>query len=233
MQTTDKPLSKVVAGDLAAFIRSIDGNNTRPTGTLAAALTARIVHAHNLVINSLEVQTWIQDLNSRKNYGAAPLADMVVQHVEETYGFTQPSAWFPNRPPYLDHEDMAAYTNRILGINMDRKPFDHHRRRQCAIGWHLECSDKRHSVVIDGASDGCECPCHRQLAYAAQIVRAWNGRNPIGTVVRIPHDRSEPPVETTSEAYVDEAGWPVVELDGWSNAPWLAWLEPVDPKADA
>lgn len=88
----------------------------------------------------------------------ADLADLA-----QRYDFTQPSAkgrWYPEMPPYLsDDETDAQYTDRLTGADgTDRVPYDHRRRRQCAIGFHDECSDP--------AGEECECPCHEQAASA-------------------------------------------------------------------
>lgn len=232
MQTTDKPLNWVVADDLAAFIHASDGDNKRLGTNLANALAKRLVTEHDLVISTPAVWSWIDDLNRNKTYGAVSLAKRIVAHVEATYGLIRPGTWYPQRPPWLDDDEPDTWTNRTLGICMDRKPYDHERYRQCSIGWHSECSDRQHRAAT-GGGDGCECPCHAERAYAAERVREWNERNPIGTIVIVPSDSSEPPVATTSEAYVDQEGWPVVELDTWPNAPWLSWLQPVNPKAAA
>lgn len=61
--------------------------------------------------------------------------------------------YYPDMPPFLDGEGSDQYTNRLTGADRtDRRPYDHHRNRQCSIGWHDQCSDP------DG--DRCKCPCH-------------------------------------------------------------------------
>lgn len=75
---------------------------------------------------------------------------------------------YPTMPPSLDGEDSDAYTNRLTGYTESMGgaecPYDHHRNRQCSIGYHSECSqritgDKGERTTL-GATGGCECPHH-------------------------------------------------------------------------
>lgn len=60
---------------------------------------------------------------------------------------------YPEMPPLLHGETLDEYTDRLTGADgTDRRPYDHHRNRQCSIGWHEECSDP--------AGERCKCPCH-------------------------------------------------------------------------
>jgi len=60
-------------------------------------------------------------------------------------------------PPMLDGEDIDQYTDRLTGADKtDRRPYDHHRNRQCSIGFHDECTDPK--------GDRCKCPCHDEDA---------------------------------------------------------------------
>jgi hypothetical protein len=122
--------------------------------------------------------------------------------------------WYPNRPPAFPGESDDAYTNRLLGIG-DTYPYDHRRGRQCSIGWHEECSDP------SGAS--CECPCHPERVNAEVRVRSWNARIGLDNVVSLIESAGEPPVATTSKAYVHN-GWPVVDLATFDNPVRLSWL---------
>lgn len=64
---------------------------------------------------------------------------------------------YPNMPPLLDGEDNDHYSNRMVGVyGPDAYPYDHVRNRQCALGWHNECSDRN----VLGSERRCECPCH-------------------------------------------------------------------------
>lgn len=134
--------------------------------------------------------------------------------------------WYPNQPPALPGEDDDAYTNRLLGAGGATRPYDHSRNRQCSIGWHDECSDRRNIGAIDKA-DGCGCPCHEWRMFAGERARYWNEANPVGTLVTFgDRDAEESDVVTTSEAFV-EGGYPVVELDTFPRPVSLAWLDPV------
>lgn len=62
--------------------------------------------------------------------------------------------WYPDMPPMLAGETPEAYTNRLTGADgSGRYPYDHARNRQCAIGYHKECSVRSPYLR-------CECPCH-------------------------------------------------------------------------
>lgn len=68
--------------------------------------------------------------------------------------------WYPAPAPALDGETADAYTNRLIGTDgTDRRPYDHPRNRQCSIGYHTECSAR--------VGGGCGCPCHFDVAPAA------------------------------------------------------------------
>jgi hypothetical protein len=63
----------------------------------------------------------------------------------------------PEMPPMLPGESVDQYTDRLTGADgTGRVPYDHHRNRQCSIGWHEECSDP--------AGEWCKCPCHSRDA---------------------------------------------------------------------
>jgi len=67
--------------------------------------------------------------------------------------------WNPVEPkPFVDlikefprgeDEGEYPYTNRLLRIGQERGYL-----RQCSIGWHDECSDRRSNEGM------CSCPCH-------------------------------------------------------------------------
>ena len=65
----------------------------------------------------------------------------------------QRARWYPEMPPALPDETTDQYTDRLTGADgTDRRPYDHHRNRQCSIGYHGECSDPM--------GHRCKCPCH-------------------------------------------------------------------------
>lgn len=67
-------------------------------------------------------------------------------------------SYYPNMPPLLDGEDNDHYSNRLIGVyGEDERPYDHRRNRQCALGWHNECSER---TIIDADDRRCQCPCH-------------------------------------------------------------------------
>lgn len=71
--------------------------------------------------------------------------------------------WFPGMPPALSGETSSRYTDRLTGADgTGRRPYDHHRRRQCSLGYHDTCSDP--------AGEDCECPCHR-LGVPVRVFR--------------------------------------------------------------
>jgi hypothetical protein len=127
--------------------------------------------------------------------------------------------WYPRGAPALPGEIDETWTDRMLGAQgEDRRPYDHSRNRQCSIKFHDECSDRDHSGQ-------CECPCHDERRHAEPLAAEFNQHNPVGTVVSlIECDPPEPDVATTSVAYVDGAGWPVVELATFPTPVWLSWL---------
>ncbi|MFB6726750.1 hypothetical protein ACFCV3_41655 [Kribbella sp. NPDC056345] len=68
---------------------------------------------------------------------------------------TPRGSWYPEMPPALPGETDDEYTNRLTGADgTDRRPYDHHRGKQCSIGVHEQCSDQ--------TGDWCGCPCHRE-----------------------------------------------------------------------
>lgn len=74
--------------------------------------------------------------------------------------------WYPAPPPALDGETGdTAYTDRLTGADgTDRIPYDHHRNRQCSIGYHSECTDP--------AGEVCQCPHHKDTMPGDGTV-AW------------------------------------------------------------
>jgi hypothetical protein len=128
--------------------------------------------------------------------------------------------WYPVGAPALPGEDDEAWTNRMLGARgEDMRPYDHRRNRQCSIGWHEECSDREHSGQ-------CGCPCHEELRNAEASVEGFNARVPVGTLLSFIEGcrPSEPPTTTTSEAFLDDFGWPMVELETFDRPVKLSWL---------
>lgn len=72
---------------------------------------------------------------------------------------------YPDAAPSLPDEDDAAYTDRLTGADgTGRRPYDHNRHRQCSVGYHFACSERREMIV----SGGCECPCHIDLNEGPQ-----------------------------------------------------------------
>lgn len=69
-------------------------------------------------------------------------------------------SWWPEMPPAHSDEDDDAYTDRLLSPD---SPYDHHRNRQCSIGYHDECSDPR--------GERCECPCHRAQELHIELTK--------------------------------------------------------------
>lgn len=131
---------------------------------------------------------------------------------------TTKAAWYPEMPPRRPDETTDQCTNRLTGADRtNRVPYDHRRGRQCSIGYHHECSDRDNT-------GSCECPCHDWRRHAEDIVGRWNAANPIGATVTFPPTASEPPTITTSDAYIDRFGDPVVDLDGFPGAVLLAWI---------
>lgn len=151
-----------------------------------------------------------------------------------------PARWYPNQPPMLDGETPDEYTNRLLGAGGHAYPYDHRRGRQCSIGWHAECSQRYGLQTLARLTDdgirfehltfgeGCECPHHAETADAARLVREWNDRFPVGTMVSFPDDSSEPTVRTTGPAEVvhrNRLDWPAVPLEGFDHPVQMSWLE--------
>lgn len=126
--------------------------------------------------------------------------------------------WYPMSPPALPGETDETWTDRMLGREgEDRRPYDHSRNRQCSISFHEECSDRSHS-------GDCGCPCHDELRSAESLAAEFNARTPVGSVVEFVEGCSEPAVATNGEAYVDDFGWPMVELDTFPDPVKLSWL---------
>jgi hypothetical protein len=124
--------------------------------------------------------------------------------------------WYPMSAPALPGETPETWTDRVLGFQgKELIPYDHRRNRQCSIGYHDECSDP------NGIS--CECPCHKWRVNAEYHVDQWNEKVPVGTVVSFVKGSVEPPVATTSAAWVD-GEWPMVELDTFPRPVELSWL---------
>lgn len=91
--------------------------------------------------------------------------------------------YYPGMPPSLEGEDDAAYTDRLTGADgTDRRPYDHRRGRECAIGFHLTCR-----------SDSCECPHHTDPGMdAIDLVDQSETLGglyylPLGTAARVMH----------------------------------------------
>jgi len=81
--------------------------------------------------------------------------------------------WFPSQPPMLAGEDIDAYTGRLTGCQgPELVPYDHPRNRQCSIGYHGECSERREPLAASqaelAAASGrsCQCPCHTEAGRA-------------------------------------------------------------------
>jgi len=71
---------------------------------------------------------------------------------------TARATWYPEMPPMLDGETVDAYTDRLTGAFDDgRGLYDHDRYRQCAVGYHHECST---GLDVLGVEPACGCPCH-------------------------------------------------------------------------
>jgi hypothetical protein len=66
-----------------------------------------------------------------------------------------PDRHYPAPPPMLDGESHEDWNDRML----DRDTYDHYRNRQCSIGWHSECSQRKNGSTL-GATGQCECPHH-------------------------------------------------------------------------
>jgi hypothetical protein len=83
--------------------------------------------------------------------------------------------WYPEMPPMLGDEDIDHYTQRLTGsLGYELCPYDHHRKRQCSIGFHDECSDPR--------GERCKCPCH-QGGSTEETVAAAVLRSAVATIV--------------------------------------------------
>ncbi len=54
-----------------------------------------------------------------------------------------------------------------------------------------------------------------RTSRAQKECESWNASNPVGTAVRLRHDSGEiRDTKTRSEAYVSDAGYPVIFLEG-------------------
>ncbi|MEU4576060.1 hypothetical protein [Nonomuraea sp. NPDC023979] len=78
---------------------------------------------------------------------------------------------YPAPPPGLDGETDAGYTNRLLSTD---GPYNHHRFRECALGFHRTCS------CNGNKNGGCGCPHHSEPllagpmhAGAATLAELW------------------------------------------------------------
>jgi hypothetical protein len=61
--------------------------------------------------------------------------------------------YYPEMPPKAEEETVDEYSNRLTGADgKGKSPYNHHRFRQCSLGWHEECTDPY--------GEECECPCH-------------------------------------------------------------------------
>lgn len=91
--------------------------------------------------------------------------------------------YYPDIPPKLDGETDDTYTDRLTGADgTNRRPYDHRRGRECAIGFHLTCR-----------SDSCECPHHTDpgmdtIGFVEQA-ETFAGLYylPLGTAARVMH----------------------------------------------
>lgn len=76
--------------------------------------------------------------------------------------------WYPSPAPALDGEDSDTYSDRLIGVHgEDQRPYDHPRNRQCSIGWHTECSERRSLVPKN-----CRCPCHQDVLTTSTALPA-------------------------------------------------------------
>lgn len=80
---------------------------------------------------------------------------------------TDAALHYPAMPPQSPDEDDDQYTNRLLGIGQP-SPYNHHRNRQCSIGYHSECSQRIGNSTL-GATGSCECPHHADPRLAAAV----------------------------------------------------------------
>jgi hypothetical protein len=65
--------------------------------------------------------------------------------------------WYPSPPPALPGEPDEAYTARLTSI--EHGPYDHARKRECAIGYHRSCSARGNASPANYRG-ACGCPCH-------------------------------------------------------------------------
>jgi hypothetical protein len=89
-------------------------------------------------------------------------------------------------PPALPGESDDAYTDRLTGADRTgRVPYDHRRNRQCSIGYHGECSERR--ITDPSITRNCECPCHAEPAASVPPGTYADGaRSPIAWVYLCP-----------------------------------------------
>lgn len=87
---------------------------------------------------------------------------------------TERARHFPGLPPRLPGESDDAYTDRLTGADgTNCVPYDHHRNRQCSIGWHSECGDRGLGLVsswsvLNETARRCKCPCHTEAGSLRQ-----------------------------------------------------------------
>jgi hypothetical protein len=133
--------------------------------------------------------------------------------------------WYPDVVPGVPGESDDDYTERLLtrppqGLS----PYDHPRKRQCSIGYHLECS---------GYEQGrCECPCHHADRDAVEMLppavetaaRVLCGlyHLPLGTGRRIMHAAMETRVSVCREDPVPQVRRLVDEMYGSKTGEWFA-----------
>lgn len=71
---------------------------------------------------------------------------------------------YPKMPPMLagEGETTDDYADRLTGADgTGRVPYNHVRNRQCALGWHRECSERQ---IVSAKDRRCQCPCHQYLS---------------------------------------------------------------------
>jgi hypothetical protein len=89
--------------------------------------------------------------------------------------------------PYRDGESPEEWTNRVLGHAQEHGTF-----RQCTIGWHGECSQRREE------DPECRCLCHDPEAVYWSVEGHTEGGTV--TVLRVEEGKHHwPPVEGEPE----------------------------------
>ena len=61
---------------------------------------------------------------------------------------------YPQMPPPEYGETDEQYTNRVTGADGKGGPYDHHRWRNCSMGYHADC------MSASREDNPCVCPCH-------------------------------------------------------------------------